>query len=170
MGRDVRKPSAREKIRVPAGPNRIGGRTFGRKLVILVLPLSRNANWSIVSLPSDSSLSDLDSAPDWAGWWRVVRYGGEEPDRPTYYDATPESWDVVKADAPGPHVARHPILEVRGDTLVLKDEGEPDAHAERWRVEVEENRLRVTAVTGPHAGATGVAEPIDTDPRELASE
>jgi len=98
-----------------------------------------------------------------------VRYGGDPPDRPTYYDATRESWDVIKADGPAPYVARHPILDVRGDTLVLKDEGEPDDHAERWRVEVDGDRLRVTAVTGPHEGATGVAERIDADPRELAS-
>ena len=118
---------------------------------------------------SSSSYPAPDSAPDWVGWWRVLRYGGDAPDRPTYYDATPESWDVVKADAPGPYVARHPILDVRGDTLVLKDEGEPDDHAERWRVQVDGDRLRVTAVTGPHEGAVGVAERIGTNPRELAA-
>ena len=111
-----------------------------------------------------------DDRPAWVGWWRVVHYDGAVPDPPTYYDATLESWDVIKAEGAGPYVARHPILEVRNGTLVLKDEGEPDDHAERWRVEVEGDRLRVTAVTGPHEGAAGVAERIDTDPRELASE
>ena len=110
-----------------------------------------------------------DDRPAWVGWWRVVRYDGAVPDPPTYYDATLESWDVIKAEASGLYVARHPILEVRGNTICLKDEGEDDERAERWHAEVDGDRLRVVAASGPHEGAVGIGERIDTDPRRLAS-
>jgi hypothetical protein len=122
----------------------------------------------MTSAASTPSTPDPDG-PDWVGWWRVRRYGGAPPDRPTYYEATPEHWDVIKAEAEGLYVARHPILSVEGATIHLKDEGEPDAHAEQWVAEVADGRLRVAAATGPHEGVVGVAERIDTDPRVLAS-
>jgi hypothetical protein len=85
---------------------------------------------------------------------------------PTFYVATTESWDVVTREANhDPYVAAHPILEVNGQTIVLKDEGVSDEQAERWRVEVDGDTLRVTALTGPHEGAVGVAERTDTNPR-----
>lgn len=117
---------------------------------------------------SDPTSSEHDR-PRWAGDWRVVRYGGEPPETPTYYDASRASWDVLTETASGLSVARHPILEIRANLLILKDEGEPDDAAERWRVEVEEGRLRVTAVTGPHEGAVGVADRIEYDPRARAA-
>lgn len=105
----------------------------------------------------------------WQGYWRVTQYGEEAPAVPTYYAATAESWDVVKDQENGWYEARHPILEVRGDVLVLKDEGVPDDAAERWRVTVEDDTVRVTALTGEHEGAVGVAERIDGDPRTRSS-
>jgi hypothetical protein len=99
----------------------------------------------------------------------VQRYGGSPPSVPTYYDATLDSWDVVKAEESGLYVAPHPILEVRGATIVLKDEGADDADRERWRAEVSDGTLRVTALTGEHEGAVGVAERIDEAPRDLAA-
>ena len=104
---------------------------------------------------------------------------------PTFYDATEERWDVIKGGQHGLHVARHPILEIKGDPvegdavkgdavdgdiLILKDEGTTDEAAETWRVEVEGERLYVEARTGPHEGAVGVADRIEADPRELVSE
>jgi len=136
----------------------------------------------------DASTSDFDSQPEgdpsssWTGYWRVRRYGGEDPSVPTFYDATEASWDVIKGGEEGLHVARHPILEIKraadakedgrteGDTLVLKDEGTADEAAETWHVEVEGDRLSVEAQAGPHEGAVGIAERIETDPRELISE
>jgi hypothetical protein len=108
-----------------------------------------------------------DASYDWTGYWRVQRYDGAPPDRPTFYDASPASWDVLTAKDAGLYEARHPILSVEDDILVLKDEGEADENAERWRVAVDGNRVRVTALTGPHEGAVGLAERIDTDPRTL---
>ena len=118
---------------------------------------------------SDSNESaSNDAHPDWAGFWRVRRWDGAAPAVPTYYVATLNTWDVVKHDTgPEPHVASHPILEVDGDTIVLKDEGAADEDAERWHVEVDGDSLRVTARTGPHAEAVGVAERMATDPREI---
>jgi hypothetical protein len=118
---------------------------------------------------SDSNESaPNDAHPDWAGFWRVRRWDGAAPAVPTYYVATPNTWDVVKHDTgPEPHVASHPILEVDGDTIVLKDEGAADEDAERWHVEVDGDSLRVTARTGPHAEAVGVAERVATDPRKI---
>jgi hypothetical protein len=113
--------------------------------------------------------SPSDNTYDWTGHWRVRRYGGATPDRPTFYDASPDSWDVIKAAEAGLYEARHPILVVEGDILTLKDEGEADENAERWRVTVDGDQLRVTALTGPHEGAVGLAERIDADPRVLAS-
>ena len=112
-----------------------------------------------------------EEAPPWVGYWRVRRYDGEAPAVPTYYVATPESWDVVKEQDTGLHVARHPILEIRSEsdrqhTLILKDEGAPDDEAERWRVSTDGDRVRVVAATGPHEGAVGRAARIQTDPRE----
>jgi hypothetical protein len=96
----------------------------------------------------------------------VHRWDGAAPSVPTYYVATTESWDVVTREANhDPYVAAHPILEIDDQTIVLKDEGTPDEQAERWRVEVDGDTLRVTALTGPHEGAVGVAERTDTDPR-----
>lgn len=118
--------------------------------------------------PSDATTPD-DDAPAWAGYWCVTRYDGNAPSVPTYYDATPDSWDVVKDEDEGWYVARHPILAVRGDVLVLKDEGVSDDEAERWRVDVQDGTIRVTALTGEHEGAVGEAERIDTDPRERAA-
>jgi len=122
-----------------------------------------------------------EQAPPWAGYWRVRRYGGSVPSVPTYYDATPESWDVIKRpdedpneDGAGLHVARHPILEVRAgtevraETIVLKDEGASDEEAETWRVETDGETVRVVAQTGPHEGAVGIAVRIPADPREQA--
>lgn len=107
-----------------------------------------------------------ENAPGWVGYWRVRRWDGAAPSAPTYYVATTESWDVVKREAdPDPHIAAHPILEIDGQTIVLKDEGTPDEQAEQWRVEVDGDTLRVTALTGPHEGAVGVAERTDKDPR-----
>jgi hypothetical protein len=107
-----------------------------------------------------------DGLPDWVGYWHVQSWDGHAPTAPTYYAATPESWDVVTWDGgPDPYVAPHPILDARSRRIVLKDEGEPDKNAEQWRAEVEDGVLRVTAVTGPHEGAVGVAERIDTNPR-----
>lgn len=120
------------------------------------------------SSASDSSDSSS-PPPDWVGAWKVVRYGGEPPAAPTYYDASTESWDVIKATDEGLHEAPHPILAVRGDVLVLKDEGAPDADAERWRVDVQDDMVRVTALTGEHEGAVGVAKRIDYDPHERRS-
>jgi hypothetical protein len=116
-----------------------------------------------------SSPDGPDETPRWVGHWRVRRYAGEPPDVPTFYDASLQSWDVIKTEPSGLYEARHPILEVRGETILLKDEGEADKSAERWRAEVEDGRLRVTAITGPHGGAIGIAEPIDADPRTLAT-
>ncbi len=104
--------------------------------------------------PPDSSEPDR---PPWAGHWRVIHYDGATPERPTYYDATPTSWDVLTQEEDGLSVARHPILEIRRNRLVLKDEGEPDENTETWRVEVTDDHLRVTALTGPHEGAVGIA-------------
>lgn len=119
--------------------------------------------------PGSSTGSDASSPqnpPDWVGYWRVHRWDGAVPSVPTYYVATTESWDVVTREANhDPYVAAHPILEVNGQTIVLKDEGTPDEQAEQWRVEVNGGALRVTALTGPHEGAVGVAERTDTDPR-----
>jgi hypothetical protein len=120
-------------------------------------------------MPTMPTASNDDHA--WTGHWRVMRYGGAAPDVPTYYVATPQSFDVVKDTPGGLHVARHPILAVEpgdaGDTLRLKDEGAPDADAERWTAVVRDGQLRVTARTGPHAGAEGLARPTDTDPLAL---
>lgn len=107
--------------------------------------------------------------PAWVGYWRVRRYDGDTPSVPTYYDASLDSWDVIKAEADGMHVAAHPILEAQAGALVLKDEGAADRDAERWRVDVEGESVRVVAKTGPHVGAVGIAERIEDDPRDLAS-
>ena len=120
-------------------------------------------------MPPDASPSD-DTSYDWVGYWRVRRYDSATPDRPTFYDTSPESWDVLTTTDAGLYEARHPILSVENDLLVLKDEGDPDDNAERWRVAVDGDRVRVTALTGPHEGAVGLAERIDTDPRALASQ
>jgi len=109
-----------------------------------------------------SSTADDASRPAWSGTWRVLRYGGEEPDVPTFYRATTDSWDVIKEEASGRHVARHPILEIDGSTLTLKDEGAPDDAAEKWTVEVGDDRVVVTADTGPHHGAVGIAERVES--------
>ena len=111
-----------------------------------------------------------DDTYDWVGYWRVRRYDGATPDRPTFYDASPQSWDVLTTRDTGLYEARHPILSVEDDVLTLKDEGEADENTERWQVTTDGDRLRVTALTGPHEGAAGVAERIDTDPRALASQ
>jgi hypothetical protein len=111
-----------------------------------------------------------DESYDWIGYWRVHRYDGATPDRPTFYDASLDSWDVLTAKDSGLYEARHPILAVKDDILTLKDEGEADENAERWRVSTDDDQLRVTALTGPHEGAVGLAERIDTDPRALASQ
>lgn len=121
-----------------------------------------------------ASRDGADGSPPWVGHWRVRRYDGAEPSVPTYYDASPDSWDVIKADGEGLHVARHPILDVQRNegpkhTLVLKDEGVPDDQTERWSVEIDGDRVRVVAETGPHAGAVGIADRIPTDPREEIS-
>lgn len=118
------------------------------------------------STPAPSSAS----APEWVGAWRVRRYNGERPSVPTFYRATPNRWDVIKDTAPNRHVAPHPILEVRDDILLLKDEGEADANAERWRVEVQDDTLRVTSLTGPHEGAVGIADRLDTALSEVLSD
>jgi hypothetical protein len=116
-----------------------------------------------VSDPGDPSL-------DWTGHWRVRRYDGAAPSVPTYYRATPQSWDVIKDSDDGRHVARHPILEIDGDRIVLKDEGADDADAETWRVRVQDDQLRVVATTGPHDGAAGRAERIEDVPPAPASQ
>lgn len=105
----------------------------------------------------------------WIGYWRVRRYGGEAPPVPTYYDATGKRWDVIKGGEKGLHVARHPILEITGDVLVLKDEGADDEATETWHVVVVGERLYVEAQTGPHEGAVGVADRTESDPRKLIS-
>jgi len=92
----------------------------------------------------------------------VLRYDGEAPSTPTYYDVTTESWDVIKAQPSGRHVARHPILEIDGATIVLKDEGDDDRNTETWHAEISDGELRVTALTGPHEGAVGVAQRVRT--------
>ncbi len=129
-----------------------------------------------MTTPPASSTEESGSArrPIWTGYWRVTRYGGEEPECPTFYDATETSWDVIKLDNEGLYEARHPILSVEKPSsagtalLVLKDEGEPDEAAERWRVEANDDQIRVSALDGPHEGATGIAVRIDADPRERA--
>lgn len=124
---------------------------------------------SSLSEAGSSNASSADS-PAWVGIWKVVRYGGEPPAVPTYYEATTARWDVIKVEEQELHVAPHPILAVNDDILVLKDEGEPDIHAERWQVEVQEDTVRVTALTGEHEGAVGVAKRTDIDPREHHSD
>ena len=124
------------------------------------------------SSPIHSSSSD---SPPWIGYWRVRRYDGAAPSVPTYYDASLDSWDVIKREETQLHVARHPILEIQGHgsqeyTLILKDEGATDDAAETWRVETAGDQVRVVATTGPHEGAVGIAERIPTDPREGTSQ
>lgn len=109
-----------------------------------------------------STDTDDTSRPAWSGTWRVLRYGGKKPEVPTFYRATTDRWDVIKKEASGRHVARHPILEIDGSTLVLKDEGAPDDAAEKWTVEVGDDRVVVTAETGPHHGAVGIAERVES--------
>jgi hypothetical protein len=77
-----------------------------------------------------------DRPSPWIGYWRVRRYGGDVPPAPTFYDATRQSWDVIKGREDGLHVARHPILEIKGDAaegdvLVLKDEGAAERRPKR---------------------------------------
>lgn len=128
--------------------------------------------WFPVTRPSEdhsASSTAPEDRPDWVGYWRVQEWDGETPAAPTYYVATTESWDVVKRDADrNSRVAAHPILEINGQIIVLKDEGEADERAERWEIVVEDGTLRVTARTGPHEGAVGVAERIDRDPRKAS--
>jgi hypothetical protein len=120
---------------------------------------------------TDEETASPGDLPDWVGYWRVRRWDGEAPAVPTYYVATTESWDVVKREANhDPYIAAHPILEINEQTIVLKDEGEADENAERWRIEVDAETLHVTALTGPHEGATGRAERIATDPRKAVSD
>lgn len=102
----------------------------------------------------------------WVGCWKVLRWDRESPAVPTYYVATPNSWDVVKIVDGSPSAAPHPILEAGRETLVLKDEGADNADRERWRAEVSGDTLTVTARTGAHEGAVGVAERIQHDPYE----
>lgn len=119
---------------------------------------------------ADTSAPDADAeeAADlpWVGYWQVLRWDGQSPAVPTYYVATPNTWDVVKDDGGTPSVAPHPILEPGREAVVLKDEGADDTDRERWKVEVSGDRLTVTALTGPHEGAVGVAERISTRPVE----
>lgn len=131
--------------------------------------------------PSDdgrntSTRSSTGDAPEgndeglrWTGYWKVLRWDGQPPVVPTYYVATPECWEVVKIADDDPATAPHPILEATRDTIVLKDEGADDTDRERWRVDVSDDRLTVTALTGPHDGAVGVAERIYTNPLEAAN-
>lgn len=146
-------------------------------LLLMTGPSSkRDASSSNSSGPVPAS-GRSDGNPDWVGHWRVLQYDGEAPSVPTYYRAALDSWDVIKAGQTGMHLAPHPILEVREETIVLKDEGASDEDAERWRVEVEDEQvgdeklddgqLRVVAETGPHAGAVGIAKRIKEDPRDL---
>jgi len=115
----------------------------------------------------EASEPSADPSPDWVGYWRVRRWEEAAPDIPTYYVATTESWEVVKrAPHAEPYSAPHPILKVDGNVIVLKDEGAADEDAERWHVHVDGDTLRVTARTGPHAEAVGLAERIATDPRK----
>jgi len=115
---------------------------------------------------AEKKTASPEDAPGWVGYWRVRNWDGTVPPVPTYYVATTESWDVVKRETGhDPYVAAHPILEINGQTIVLKDEGDADEHAERWRTEVSGDTLRVAALTGPHEGAVGVAERVATDPR-----
>lgn len=122
-------------------------------------PSSEGASKPSGEAPSDDASSTPD-APAWTGRWKVLRYEGEPPPVPTYYNVTIESWDVIKSQPSGRHVARHPILEIDGATIVLKDEGEDDRDTEQWHVEVNDGELRVTARTGPHEGAVGVARRV----------
>jgi hypothetical protein len=131
-----------------------------------------------MTTPPPSSSGEDESAhhPSWRGYWRVTRYGGEEPECPTFYEATEKSWDVIKLTDEGLYEARHPILSIEKNSsagaalLVLKDEGEPDEAAERWRVELNDDQLRVSALDGPHEGAVGTAVRIDGDPRERTTQ
>lgn len=124
--------------------------------------------------PAATSASDADAgeAADlpWVGYWKVLRWDGQSPAVPTYYVTTPDTWDVVKDDGGTPSVAPHPILEPGREAVVLKDEGADDTDQEQWEVEVSEDRLTVTARTGPHEGATGVAERIQTSPFEAVGD
>jgi len=122
--------------------------------------------------PSSPGGTGADSSrPEWVGEWRVTSWDGDAPDAPTYYAVTLESWDVITHEAGAdPYVAPHPILEAGTRRIVLKDEGEPDENAEQWRAELEDGVLRVRALTGPHAGAVGVAERTETDPRDPGSD
>ncbi len=132
--------------------------------------MSNPASEHNLSSPGASDPPDgANDQPEWVGYWRVRRYDGDAPSVPTYYDASLDSWDVIKTEADGMHVASHPILEAQAGTLVLKDEGAADRDAERWRVNVEDKNVRVVAETGPHAGAVGIAERIEENPRDLAS-
>jgi hypothetical protein len=124
--------------------------------------------------PADTSASDADAeeAADlpWVGYWKVLRWNGQSPAVPTYYVATQDTWDVVKDDGDALSVAPHPILEPGREAVVLKDEGADDTDRERWEIEVSGDRLTVTARTGPHEGATGVAERIPTGPFEAVGD
>ena len=125
--------------------------------------------------PSSTDHFPGSEPPPWVGYWRVRRYDGAEPSVPTYYDASLDSWDVIKKEDTQLHVARHPILEIQGHgsqeyTLILKDEGASDDAAETWRVGTDGDQVRVVATTGPHEGAVGIAERIPTDPREGTSQ
>lgn len=115
--------------------------------------------------PADTDPEEATDLP-WVGYWKVLRWDGQSPSVPTYYVATPDTWDVVKDDGDTPSVAPHPILEPGREAVVLKDEGADDTDRERWEVEVSGDRLTVTALTGPHEGATGVAARIPTSPIE----
>ena len=107
-----------------------------------------------------------DGLPDWVGYWHVQSWDGHAPTAPTYYAATPESWDVVTWDGgPDPYVAPHPILDARSRRIVLKDEGEPDKNAEQWRAEGGDGGLRGKAATGAPEGAVGGGARIDTNTR-----
>ena len=112
----------------------------------------------------------MDGGLPWTGCWRVRRWDGQPPAVPTYYVATPDSWDVVKIVDGAPSAAPHPILAAGPETVVLKDEGADDADRERWRVEVSDDTLTVTALTGAHEGAVGVAERTSVDPYEQSDD
>lgn len=107
------------------------------------------------------TLAKEDGGLPWVGHWKVLRWDGQSPSVPTYYVATPARWDVVKIIDGSPSAAPHPILKAGRETLMLKDE---DADRERWRVEMSDDTLTVTALTGAHEVAVGVAERIQLDP------
>lgn len=120
------------------------------------------------TLAGCDTFSSDDSGPDWVGDWRLMEnFGGEPPDRDTYFSYSKDRLTILVDDPiSGCNVFTREIVEVNGNEIRVEI-GSNRLETQRLTISDDTLNVRILRSNNPNLNdETLVAEPAADRPRE----